>query len=385
MKRRSRRAAGDKLLCFYAARTQEHLSKDEAVCRINADRFAVLSHAEGEDGLREGQKEVLDSVRHFFTDQGKENRVLICGGIYVLTPEDYREINVYRMLDYARMAEKRAWENQNDGYAVYNPEQWEKGKRMADIINRLPLAITAGELKVWYQPQVDFRTGKLFGAEALCRWDHDKLGWLQPYDFMTTLEESGLIYDLDCFVWDKVCQDLQRWKAEGHKRFASVNVSRVDFNKDRDIPEHFHRLVEKYGLSPDQLRIEITETAFVERPELLISATKKLQSLGFEVEMDDFGSGNSSLHMLKEVPIDRIKLDLHFLTDSGDQEKSRIIVSYMIQMVLRLGLEMIAEGVETIDQARFLESKGCTLMQGYHFYKPMPVEKFEKLCECYII
>ena len=373
-------AAGDKLLCFYAQKTREHLSEDEAVCRINADRFAVLSRAEGEDGLRAGQQEVLDSVRNYFTDRGKENRVLICGGIYVLTPEDYRVIDIDRMLDYARVAEKRVRTTQNDGYAFYNPEQWEKGKHIADIINRLPLAIAAGELQVWYQPQVDFSTGKIEGAEALCRWDHDKLGWLQPADFVTILEESGMIYDLDEFVWEKVCQDLRKWNEQGYHRVASVNVSRVDFRDDRDIPGHFLKLIRKYGLTPDQLRIEITETAYVERPELLIGATEKLQSYGFQVEMDDFGSGNSSLHMLKDVTVDRIKLDLHFLRNSGDKNKSRIIISCMIQMIHMLGLEMIAEGVETNEQARFLQSEGCSMMQGYYFHKPMPVEEYEKIC-----
>lgn len=372
-------AAGDRLLCYYASKTSEHLSEDEACCRINADRFAVLTRAEGEDGLKLGQQEVLDSVRHYFTDRGKENRVLLCGGVYVLTPEDYRKIDVDRMLDCAHLAEKRVRVDKNDGYAFYNPEQWEKGKRVADIINRLPLAIAAGEIQVFYQPQVNYETGKIVGAEALCRWDHDKLGWLTPSDFVTTLEESGLIYDLDCFVWERVCQDLSRWNKEGHNRVVSVNASRVDFAEDRDIPEHFQNLISRYGLSPKQLHIEITETAYVEKPQLLIDATKKLQTLGFSVEMDDFGSGNSSLHMLKEVPVNRIKLDLHFLTSSGDMEKSRVIVSCMIQMVRLLGLELIAEGVETVEQADFLRSRGCALMQGYYFHRPLSVESFEGL------
>ena len=117
------------------------------------------------------------------------------------------------------------------------------------------------------------------------------------------MEESGLIYDLDCFVWDKVCQDLHRWNEQGIRRSVSVNVSRCDIREDRDIPGQFSRLIQKYGITPDQLRIEITETAFAENPDLLISNTNKLRELGFQVEMDDFGSGYSSLHMLKEVPV----------------------------------------------------------------------------------
>ena len=195
--------------------------------------------------------------------------------------------------------------------------------------------------------------------------------------FIPVLEETGMIFDLDSYVWDKVCQDLHRWNEQGYHRSVSVNVSRDDIREDRDIPGHFHNLIKTYGLTPEQLRIEITETAYVENSELLISTTEKLRALGFKVEMDDFGSGYSSLHMLKEVPVDRIKLDLHFLTASGDSEKCRTIVSCMINMVNLLGMEMIAEGVETIEQARFLRSQGCCEMQGYYFYKPMPVQDFE--------
>ena len=374
-------AVGDDLLRFYAARTQEHLSDQEAVCRVTGDHFAVLSRGEGDDGLRQGNQSVLDAVRNYFMDRGKEIRVQLCGGIYAVTPEDRQNPDVDHMLDYARMAEKKVSETRKEGYEFYNPEQWERGKHVADVINHLPTALEAGDIQVWYQPQVDYETGKITGAEALCRWDHNKLGWLQPVDFVSTLEEADLIYDLDRYVWDKVCQDLRRWNEQGIRRVVSVNVSRRDIREDRDVPGHFRDLIRKYDLTPDQLHIEITETAYAENPDLLIGATKKLQEYGFQVEMDDFGSGYSSLHMLKEVPVNRIKLDLHFLTDSGDPVKGRIIVSYMVKMVRSLGMAMISEGVETIEQAYFLKTQGCAEMQGYFFYKPMPVEEFEKLSE----
>ena len=371
-------ASGDELLRFWASQTLPTLSEEEAIGRVTADRFVVLRRNGGAEALRKDDQEVLGPVRNYFTDRGRENRVLLCGGIYVVTPADHQQINIDHMMDCARMAEKKVRSTRNEGYEFYNPEQWEKDKQVADIINHLPAAIKSGGLHVWYQPQVNYETKKITGAEALCRWDHHELGFLYPLDFITVLEESGLIYDLDCYVWDRVCQDLHRWNEQGCRFSASVNVSRCDIREDRDIPGQFSSLIQKYNLSPDQLRIEITETAFAENPELLISNTVKLRELGFQVEMDDFGSGYSSLHMLKEVPIDRIKLDLHFLTSSGDQEKSRTIVGCMIQMVDMLGMKLIAEGVETPEQAEFLYSRGCQEMQGYYFYKPMPVEEFEK-------
>lgn len=314
-------SAGDDLLRFWAKQIMESLSDEEAVGRITADRFVVLRRNGGEVALRKDDKG-LGPVRTYFLDHGKEIRVLISYGIYVLTPADHQQINIDRMIDYAHVTEKKVRDTRNEGYEFYNPEQWKKGKQVADIINYLPAAIKSGGLHVWYQPQVNYETKKIIGAEALCRWDHDKVGFLYPSDFISILEESGLIYDLDCFVWDRVCQDLHRWNEQGIRRFVSVNVSRCDIREDRDIPGQFSSLIQKYNISPDQLRIEITETAFAENPDLLISNTNRLRELGFQVEMDDFGSGYSSLHMLKEVPVDRIKLDLHFLTSSGDQKKA---------------------------------------------------------------
>ena len=375
------RKAGDELLKFWAGKLKSCMSDEEATGRITADHFVVLRRIEGEDKMHQDEQNVIIPVQNFFTDQGKENRVQICSGIYVLTAKDFRQIDVDHMLDLARVAEQKARDNRNSSYAFYNPEQWEKGKHIADVVNLLPAAINSRDLKVWYQPQVDYTTGKIIGAEALCRWVHATLGCLLPGEFISTLEESGLIYDLDCFVWDRVCQDLHKWNERGIHQSVSVNLSRCDISGDRDIPEHFHNLIRTYGLTADQLRIEITETAFAENPDLLIRTTEELQKLGFQVEMDDFGSGYSSLHMLKEVPVDRIKLDLHFLTDAGDPDKGRIIVSYMINMVHALGINLIVEGVETQEQARFLQSRGSNEMQGYYFYKPMTVQDFEKLID----
>ena len=375
------REAGDELLKFWAKQSMENLSSDEAIGRIEADHIAVLRLIAGEERMREDEEKVIFPVQNFFIDQGIDKRVQICSGVYVLTPKDFRKIDVDHMLDLARVAEKRARDSRKSDFEFYNPDQWQKGKRIAEIINYLPAAIKAGDIQVWYQPQVDYATGAITGAEALCRWDHTKLGWLYPFDFIATLEEAGLIFDLDRFVWERVCYDLHRWNEQGNRRSVSVNVSRDDIQKDHDIPQHFFNLVQSYGLTPDQLRIEITETAYVEESEVLISATEELRSMGFQVEMDDFGSGYSSLHMLKEVPVDRIKLDLHFLTASGDLEKSRTIVSCMVHMINELGMEMIAEGVETKEQADFLISKGCSAMQGYYFHKPMPVSDFESILE----
>ncbi len=371
--------AGDELLCFWAQAMQDALPEDSAFGRLEGDHFAFLHRVGGEEQMALLEKYVFDPVRNYFVARNHEIRVQVCAGIYALTPDDYQRINVDHMIDFARVAEKRVREEQVDGFEFYNPKQWRIGKLITDVVGHLPKALKTGEIKVWYQPQVDYENGKIIGAEALCRWNPAEQGWISPAEFIPALEEAGLIYDLDRYVWDRVCQDLRRWKAQGHHRIVSVNLSRADFTKGQNIPEHFKTLIETYGLTPDQLHIEITETAYVDHPELLVNTTEKLRAYGFQVEMDDFGSGYSSLNMLKEVQLDRIKLDLRFLTETGDAERGRVIVTHVIWMAQSLGMNLIAEGVEQEEQARFLQSQGCSEMQGYYFYKPMPCEDYENL------
>ena len=371
--------AGDEFLKFWTSKSLEYLTDKEAIGRVDADHIIVLRIIGGKEQLNADDELIFKTLRNYFIDRGKDIKVRISSGIYVLMPEDYQNINVERMLDYARVAEKRVQDDTKDGYDFYNPGQWEKGRRDTNIINHLPKALETGEIQVWYQPQVDYVTGKVVGAEALCRWRHVNMGFISPAEFVPALEEAGLILDLDKFVWERVCQDLNRWKEQGHSRELSVNLSRCDIKGKIDIPSYFNDLVKKYGLDPKQLRIEITETAYVEDSELLIQTTTRLREYGFHVEMDDFGSGYSSLNMLKEVPVDKIKMDLRFLTRTGDPKMGRIIIEHIIAMIQDLGMDVLAEGIETKEQAEALKKLGCVKMQGFYFYRPMPVGDYEKL------
>ncbi|MCR5099711.1 MAG: EAL domain-containing protein [Lachnospiraceae bacterium] len=369
---------GDELLKFWIDRSKSVMTEKEAIGRIDADHVVVLRKAGGERQLAKDEGIIFTPMREYFASRGKEIRVQFCSGIYVVSPEDHKTPNVDHMMDCARVAEKKVRDTKKAGFGFYNPEQWQKGQLIADVCGHLSIAMENEEIKVWYQPQMDYKTGQIVGAEALCRWKHATLGWLSPGDFIPILEDAGLIYELDSFVWDRVCRDLKKWKDEGHPRSVSVNLSRSDISKEHNIPGHFYNLIKKYDLSPDMLRIEITETAYADDPELLINTTRQLKEFGFRVEMDDFGSGYSSLHMLKDVPVDRIKLDLHFLTENGDVDRGQIVVSNVIKMVNALGMDVIAEGVEKVEQADFLKDVGCVEMQGYYFHKPMPVGEFEE-------
>ena len=374
--------AGDEMLRFMAKKTSEVLTEDEAMCRLEGDHFAILRCIRDENMLRREYKEVVTSLHNFFEKQGHESFVRVYGGVYVLTPSDYENINVDHMIDLAREAEKKARKSaRKEGFEILNHEQWVKGKRNTEILNHLPVALQSGEIKVWYQPKVDYSTGKICGAEALCRWQHPDLGWISPEEFIPVIEEAGLIRELDSFVWECVCKDLKKWKEQGRYISVSVNLSRSDIGDGINVAEYFCNLVHKYDLTPDQLKIEITETVFTQDSRILTDTTRDLKAAGFIVEMDDFGSGYSSLNILKDVPVDVIKLDLLFLRKSDYPEKSRTIICHIIKMVQDLGMEMIAEGIETKEQADFLSHHGCTKMQGYYFYKPMCVEDFENVFE----
>lgn len=200
---------------------------------------------------------------------------------------------------------------------------------------------------------------------------------IPPGEFIPLFEHSNLITRVDQYVWERTCRRLQRWNAEGLYLPASVNVSRMDL-QNGDLPEQFTALVEKYGLEPGQLRLEITESAYTDRPEQLAAMVARLRAAGFTVEMDDFGTGYSSLNMLKDIRIDILKLDMKFLS-GGEEARGRQIVQSIVDMAHRLDMRVIAEGVETAQQARELTALGCDAMQGYYFSRPLPPEELEKI------
>ncbi|SCZ77055.1 Diguanylate cyclase, GGDEF domain [Pseudobutyrivibrio xylanivorans] len=242
---------GDKLLKFWAKISKEILSDDEAIGRVTSDQFVILRRIEGNARIYEDEKDVVEPVNNYLISLGKNFKVQICSGIYVITPDDIQNMDVDHMIDFARIAERKLRESGKTGFEFYNLNQWESKKRAVEIVGHLSSAIESGEVQVWYQPQVDFSTNKIIGAEALCRWAHGNLGWISPGEFIPALENSGKIYELDCFVWEKVCQDLHRWNTVGKRMTISVNVSRNDIEENPNIHLLFVGLIRKYDLGFD--------------------------------------------------------------------------------------------------------------------------------------
>lgn len=368
--------SGDELLKFFVDTSKKYLKEDEIIGRLGRDHFVTLRKISDKDIIEESKEKIILPVQNYFSKKDEEIQVQMYCGIYVLTDNDYNNIDINRMIDMARIAVQTLQDDKKCGYMFYNPSQWDKNKRASEIISHLQIAINNNEIKVYYQPQVDFETNKIVGAEALCRWNYKNEGFISPGEFIPILEEAGLIIVLDKFVWESVCKDLARWNSQHIYKKVSINISRFDIQNDFDIVEYLHNLVKKYDIEVNQLNIEITETACVESRKF-INIIEKLRNIGFKVEIDDFGSGYSSLNMLKEIDADRVKFDLRFLSNTN--KKGKIIIECLIFMVKKLGMDLIAEGIETIEQANMLKELGCNDMQGYYFYKPLPVEEFEKI------
>ena len=248
-----------------------------------------------------------------------------------------------------------------------------------DMIASLDASLKNQEFSVFFQPQYNFATGKMNGAEALVRWIHPVKGTIKPDKFIPLFEQNGLITRLDEYVWESVCKKLKKWIEDGVNVVPiSVNISRRDIYNPK-LCSIITGLVKKYEIPPEMLRLEITESAYMDDPDQLIKVVEELKKAGFTLEMDDFGSGYSSLNTLKDVPVDILKLDLKFLISKGDNTRGGSILTSVIRMANWLQMPVIAEGIETKRQANFLKSIGCLNMQGYFFSQPVPEDEFIEL------
>lgn len=239
-------------------------------------------------------------------------------------------------------------------------------------------AIREKQFKVYLQPQIT-AAGEVLGAEALVRWQHPERGMIPPGEFIEVFEKNGMIVRVDQYMWEEACRQLKKWRDRGWKDlYISVNISPRDFLLT-DIYECVTSLIRKYNVPPYLLKLEITETSMMENFEEKLKLIEKLQRAGFTVEMDDFGSGYSSLNMLKNIDVDVLKVDMAFLGQTDDEERGRTILKSVVRMSKELGTTVLIEGVETKEQLEFLKKCECNIFQGYYFAKPMPIAEFEEM------
>lgn len=291
-----------------------------------------------------------------------------------------RGMPILDAMDQAAMAADQVQGNFHDRIRRFEPAMKDRAEDEYRILFDFQRALAEGELSFYLQPQCRISTGKVVGAESLVRWKRPDGTMVRPDQFIPILEKYGFITEMDRYVWEQVCAWLHEWIAGGHTPVpVSINVSRVDLTS-MDVPDYLGQLVEKYQLPPGLVKVEITESAYVEDNSKVRDTAQVLREAGFPVLMDDFGSGYSSLNMLRRLNVDIIKLDAQFLSlNSEDNQKGAQIVETVINMTKTLGIPVIVEGVEKEEHVRFLENLGCRYIQGYYFYRPMPVKDFETL------
>jgi EAL domain-containing protein (putative c-di-GMP-specific phosphodiesterase class I) len=295
-------------------------------------------------------------------------------GIYKL---DNKLIPVSTMCDRAGIALSTIKTNRFVRVAIYDESMYEDLLQEDELSTELPRAIKNGDIKIFLQPQIAMEGGEMVGAEVLVRWNHHEKGLLNPVHFLPVFEKNYKIVDIDMYVWELACKLLRRWKDEGRKNiYLSVNISTRDF-ECIDVYETLTRLVKKYDIDPEQLRVEITESTIMQNPEKQIELIGRLRLAKFYVEMDDFGSGYSSLGMLKDIYLDAIKLDMRFLSKGIDEERGRKVLDLTVRLIKELNMLVIAEGVESEEEEEYLRKIGCDVYQGFHFSKPIPIDKFE--------
>ncbi len=255
---------------------------------------------------------------------------------------------------------------------MYKEERWSR-----TVKNETERAIAQKEFQVFIQPKYSAKEEKLSGGEALVRWIHPTEGLVPPYRFIPTLEKNGDIIALDDYMISEAARLQSEWIAAGKNVVPiSVNLSRAHFIR-ADLAEHICRLVDSYKVPHRLIGLELTESAFFDDKQILLRTIKQLKSYGFEISMDDFGSGYSSLNSLKELPLDVLKLDAGFVRDEDVDGRGKMIVSDTISLAKKLDMRIVAEGIETKEQVDYLANLDCDLIQGYYFANPMPASEFE--------
>lgn len=362
---------GNELLLYLAQCLRDICIEDCVYGRLQSDNFALCFPAENDNRERVIQ-EIQNKVKQF----PLHYRIIVGFGVYQVTD---RNLSVSSMCDRARMAFRQIQGKYMVSCGVYDERMRQRIVAEQEIVNEMERALSERQFEVYFQPKYDLGTENIRGAEALVRWRHPTKGMMPPAEFIPVFERNGFIMKLDEYIWDSVCAFLRKSLDAGIEPLPiSVNMSRFDLYNEK-LCDILTGIIQKYDVDPKLLGLELTESAYMENPQQIIEITKKLQSHGFVILMDDFGSGYSSLNMLKDVMVDVLKIDMHFLDNEDDSGRGSNILNSVIRMAKWLQIPVIIEGVETKKQADFLRTTGCSCVQGYYYSRPVPLADYEKL------
>lgn len=366
--------AGDKLLKAFSTSLVEILGKEAIVARFSDDDFVILTNKNKDD-----LKFDLIKIETFLKDYPIEIPLNVVFGVFKI---ENRKLTIEAVCDRAAYALTKAKQSKDlSVYVVYNDklDRWLKIEHA--VVSGIDSAIENGDILIYFQPKYSLKDKKIVGAEALVRWKHPTLGMLSPGIFIPMLEANAAIHQLDYYVWDKTCESVAKWREMGLMHIpVSVNVSRNNFYRDK-LWEEILELIDKHGITPDCINIEITETSYMNDPAKIQQIVNKCQESGLSVHMDDFGSGYSSLNVLKDLVFDALKIDLNFLKGLESNERAAIILKSIMDMNKLLKLPVVAEGIETQEQENFLKEIGCEVGQGFLFSRPVEEKVFISMLE----
>ena len=359
---------GDTILYGIGQELENVLGKGSIICRYSNDYFAVLF--EYEEGIRKIVNKIVRNIENLKIGNNVYN-LSVNIGIYKVDTDN----NIAEAMDKAIIAHSASKGDVFDKFHIYDKKMEKELVKESKIESEMYQALMNKEFQVYYQPKIYAKDGQLYGAEALVRWIHDGK-MISPSEFIPLFEKNKFILKLDLYIFEQVCSDMKMWKEKyGKEPVISVNVSREHF-LDEHFLEKYMMIAAKYGINTNKIDLEITESATIEAGIDIIEIMNKMKRLGFMISIDDFGTGYSSLSALQDMPADILKIDKSFVDRIGKNEKN--IIDYILTIAKELKLTTIAEGVETKEQRDYLLEKGCDIIQGYYYAKPMPEEEFEE-------
>ena len=350
------------------------LKPGELLTHATADQFYLLLIGQGRPEIEQRTREIYEKANAFNAGQESPYYLELRFGACIIRPGDTDVPSIEERSSTARKKGGRL----RGGCTFYDPEWHRVQLEEKELVDRLDLSLRDGDFKVYYQPKVRLEDRLVCGAEALIRWQHPSRGLLSPAVFVPVFEKYRLIPRLDQFIFEQVCRDLARWREEGRELCPiSVNLSRQNL----DIPnflERCRRIRDRYGVDRGLIQFELTETILLDDPEGVCRLIDRMHDAGFGCSMDDFGSGYSSLGLLSQLNVDTIKLDRSFFLEGNDSERGRRVVESILKMAGKLHIVTVAEGVERAGQLEYLRHSACDIVQGFVFFRPLPVEEFEK-------
>lgn len=363
---------GNKILKVIADIVNRNIGPDEIFCRVNSDNFYILVSYNDKEEIVTKIKNIIQDAEY----QIAEFKPVLSFGVYPITE---RNISVRKMGDRADIAKRTVKYGNESCCALYTAEMIDEVRKEKEIEDIMEIALERCEFIVYYQPKIDLNnTAIITGAEALVRWLH-KGKLIPPGKFIPLFEKNHFVTKIDLFVLEEVCKMQKRWRSMGYNELLiSVNMSRVHL-LNPEFPSQLKSICDKYNVSTSSIEIEITESAAFEDLSVIIKVFETLKEYGFKISIDDLGTGYSSLNMLKDLPVDVLKIDREFLTTTGNTKRASEIIAHVIALAVALEMETICEGIETEDQVILLRSLGCDMAQGYYFARPMPVDHFEEL------